>query len=143
MDMNCGFTTDLANGLTVSVQWHDCAYATRDDDGKLISVEMACWKTGEDQSGPHGGILWLTSDVWAEDCLPYEDVMGHVPVMDSMRMMDRAVQLPMDYVSLCAKQKETANRKQEAEDLKQEIEDLKQERDNLERERSENYDGII
>ena len=53
-----------------------------------------------------------------------------------MRMMDRAVQLPMDYVSLCAKQKETANRKQE-------IEDLKQERDNLERERSENYDGII
>ena len=143
MDMNCGFTTDLANGLTVSVQWHDCAYATRDDDGKLISVEMACWKTGS-MEGSSGAIQWLTCDVWADECRDStSDVVGFVTVMDSMRMMDRAAQLPMDYVSLCAEQKETANRKQEAEELKQEIEDLKQERDNLERERSENYDGII
>ena len=142
MNMNCGFTTDLANGLTVSVQWHDGAYATRDDDGKLISVEMACWKTGKVKP-VSGDILWLTSDVWAEACCPYDDVIGHVPVMDSMRMIDAASQISTRYVDVLATLKETANMKREADELKQEIEELKQEKDNLERERAESYDGII
>ena len=142
MNMNCGFTTDLANGLTVSVQWHDGAYATRDDDGKLISVEMACWKTGKGKPVA-GDIRWLTRDVWAEDCCPYDDVIGHVPVMDSMRMIDAASQISTRYVDVLATLKETANMKREADELKQEIEELKQEKDNLERERAESYDGII
>ena len=153
MNMNCGFTTDLANGLTVSVQWHDGAYATRDDDGNLVSVEMACWTTTKSTESSQGwvesGGEWLTRDVWPEDCFD-DDVVGYVPVMASMRMMDTAAQLPTDYVSLLATLKETADIKQETADikqeterLKQEIEDLKQEKDNLERERAESYDGII
>ena len=42
-----------------------------------------------------------------------------------MDFMDRAVQLPTDYISLLAVQRKTANIKQETARLKQEIEDLK------------------
>ena len=130
-----GFTTDLHNGLTVSVQFHDGAYSNRDDDGVLQSVEIACWKTGDPD-------MWLTRDVWADDC-SYDDVVGHISVDRVMDFMDRAVQLPTDYVSLLATQRKTANMKREAEELQEEIEDLKQEKDGLERELAGSYDGII
>jgi hypothetical protein len=89
-----GFTTNLHNGLTVSVQFHDGAYANRDNDGVLQSVEIACWKTGDQD-------MWLTRDVWADDC-SYDDVVGHISVDRVMDFIDRAVQLPTDYVSLLA-----------------------------------------
>jgi len=114
-----GFTTDLHNGLTVSVQFHDGAYSNRDDDGVLQSVEIACWKTGDPD-------MWLTRDVWSDDC-KYDDVIGHISVDNVMDFMDRAVQLPTDYVSLLAVQRETANMKQEAERLKQESAEIRRE----------------
>jgi len=122
-----GFTTDLHNGLTVSVQFHDGAYANRDDDGNLVSVEIACWKTGSMENAPHpSDIQWLTRDVWADDC-KYDDVVGHISVDRVMDFMDRAVQLPTDYVNLLAVQRETANIKQETERLKQESEEIRRE----------------
>ena len=127
MYLHHGFTTDFDNGLTVSVQFNA---PHRDEDGKLVTVEMACWKTGKgpgDGEKTHG-ILWLTRDVWPEnwsdDC-SYDDIVGYVPVDRVMDFMDRAVQLPTDYISLLAVQKHTANIKQETARLKQEIEDLK------------------
>jgi len=95
MNFQCGFTTDLDNGLTVSVQYHDCAYATRDDDDKLVSVEMACWTTrkrpGEMKDNRLSG-QWLSRDVWPDDCIQ-DDVLGHLPVDKVMHMMDQAQQL--------------------------------------------------
>ncbi len=126
-----GFTTDLHNGLTVSVQFHDGAYANRDDDGNLVSVEIACWKTGSIENAPHpSDIQWLTRDVWADDC-KYDDVVGRIPVDRVMDFMDRAVQLPTDYVSLLAVQRKTANMKQEAEELRRESAMMTAEMDRL------------
>ena len=125
MYLHHGFTTDFDNGLTVSVQFNA---PHRDEDGKLVTVEMACWKTGKgpgDGEKTHG-ILWLTRDIWSDDC-SYDDIVGYVPVDRVMDFMDSAVQLPTDYISLLAVQKHTANIKQETARLKQEIEDLKRE----------------
>ena len=129
-----GFTTDLHNGLTVSVQFHEGAYANRDDDGNLVSVEIACWKTGGVSTCVEGHVrrvrLWLTRDVWADDC-KYDDVVGRIPVDRVMDFMDRAVQLPTDYVSLLAVQRKTANMKQEAEELRRESAMMTAEMDRL------------
>ena len=149
MNFHCGFNTDLDNGLTVSVQFHDGVYARRDDDGKLLTVEMACWTTTKSTqmwtNAPPVEIVWLTGDVWGlgNRHLASDDVMGHVPVEDVMHMIDAASQISTRYVDVLAPLKETANMKREAAELKQEIEELKQEKDNLERERAESYDGII
>tara|TARA_R110000751_G_scaffold166626_1_gene272468 strand:+ start:630 stop:992 length:363 start_codon:yes stop_codon:yes gene_type:complete len=91
-----GFNTVLENGLVVSVQYHDTAYSTRDDDGKLASVEMACWRkvaTGERVD------VWLTYDVWSiegNDC----GVAAYVPVDNVMHMIDTATQLGADDVDM-------------------------------------------
>ena len=111
-----GFTTDLHNGLTVSVQFHDGAYANRDNDGVLQSVEIACWKTGDQD-------MWLTRDVWAT-ADGFDDVMGHIPVDSVMGLMDCAVQLPTDYVSLLATQRKTAITKQKIAELQEELDEL-------------------
>ena len=111
-----GFTTDLHNGLTVSVQFHDGAYANRDDDGVLQSVEIACWKTGDPD-------MRLTRDVWADYC-KYDDVVGHISVDRVMDFMDRAVQLATDYVSLLAVQRKTAITKQKIAELQEELNEL-------------------
>jgi hypothetical protein len=111
-----GFKADFTNGLTVSVQWHDGAYANRDDDGVLQSVEIACWKTGDID-------IWLTRDVWPDDC-KYDDVIGHISVDNVMDFMDRAVQLPTDYVSLLAVQRKTAITKQKIAELQEELDEM-------------------
>ena len=99
-DFNCGFTTELKNGLTVSVQFHDGALGLRDDDGKLVNVEMACWKTDKDK-------LWLSSDVWPEECQS-ADVVGYVHVNEVMHLIDAATQMSARYVDVLANQRATA-----------------------------------
>ena len=79
-----------------------------------------------DDAKDSGAILWLTRDVWAEG-YPHDDVIGHVSVDRVMDFMDRAAQLPTDYVSLLAELRATANMKREAEEVKQEAEDWKRE----------------
>ena len=111
-----GFTTNLHNGLTVSVQFHDGAYANRDEDEVLQSVEIACWKTGDPD-------IWLTRDVWVT-ADGFDDVMGHIPVDHVMGLMDCAVQLPTDYVSLLATQRKTAITKQKIAELQEELDEL-------------------
>ena len=76
------------------------------------------------------GILWLTRDIWSDDC-SYDDIVGYVPVDRVMDFMDRAVQLPTDYVSLLAVQRKTANMKQEAEELRRESAMMTAEMDRL------------
>jgi len=104
MNFQCGFTTDLDNGLTVSVQFHDGAYATRDDDDKLVSVEMACWTTSKGPGEMKDNRLsaqWLSRDVWPDDCTR-NDVLGYVHVDKVMHMMDQAAQMSSKYVDALA-----------------------------------------
>ena len=99
-----GFRTELDNGLMVSVQYHDTAYSARDDDGKLTSVEMACWRIME--SGVRIDV-WLTYDVWkieGNDC----GVAAYVPVNDVMHMIDTATQLGADDVDMLHAKREEA-----------------------------------
>ena len=83
MDNNCpGFRTDLPNGITVSVQWHEGAYAKRKKDGTPISVEIACFfeKEGDDD------LDWRTKEVWGWG----DNVIGYVPVRDVVKYIDIA-----------------------------------------------------
>ena len=77
------FRTNLPNGLTVSVVWHECAYAKRRKDGTPISVEIACYieKEGDDD------LDWRTKQVWGNK---HDDVIGYVPVRDVVKYIDIA-----------------------------------------------------
>jgi len=77
-----GFTTDLPNGLTVSVQWHWGAYCSYNEDGKPKTVEMACWETGEEPC------TWRTKNVWGG---ANDDVIGYLPVGDVVKFIDIAL----------------------------------------------------
>lgn len=82
----CGYCTDFPNGLTVSVQWHNTAYAEC-VDGEVISVEIACWLTDDRD-------VWMTRSVWGDttsDSAPLvDDVIGWVPVEKVEEYLDIA-----------------------------------------------------
>jgi len=78
-----GFTTDLPNGLTVSVQWHDRNYAERNANGDVISVEIACWVTDNRNK-------WMTSLLWPDHLYRAHEVLGYLPVADVVKHIDEA-----------------------------------------------------
>ena len=89
-----GFTTDLPNGLTVSVQWHDRNYAERNANGDVISVEIGCWVTADREE-------LMTCRVWREahrDWFWSDDVIGRVPVADVVKFIDEAQKYSADLV---------------------------------------------
>ena len=78
-----GFTTDLPNGLTLSVQWHDRNYAERNANGDIVSVEIACWVTDNSKK-------WVTSLVWPDHLWREYEVLGHISVADVVKHIDEA-----------------------------------------------------
>jgi len=80
-----GYSIDLPNGLTVSVQWHQMAYADV-VDGEVLSVEIACYMTDRN--------IWMTHSVWTG--MPHlpagdiDDVIGWVPIADVQKYSDIA-----------------------------------------------------
>ena len=87
---NSGFTTDLPNGLTVSVQWHRGAYSNRDANGDIVSVEIACWVTDKSEE-------WMTRRVLPNH-VRNDDVIGHVSVADVIKFIDEAQKYSADLV---------------------------------------------
>jgi len=65
---------ELHNGLTVSVVWHELAYSEKDAEGKVLSVEMACFDTHSDDEME---MVWRTREVW--DGAGGSDVLMNVP----------------------------------------------------------------
>ena len=143
MNSHHGFTTELQNGLTVSVQWHDLASAMRDEDDKLITVEIACWKTDQTRTysievedanwtdeikDAFRARAWLTQDVWPEDGYS-EDMLTYVPVVRIMDMIDSATQLPNNYVNLLHTQRAKNQVVRKINELKQEAVELAEEYD--------------
>lgn len=89
-----GFSTNLPNGLTVSVQWHNRAYSKRDGkNGKIRSVEIACWVTDKQVNGFSRG-EWMTRRVWPNEVRRdrefIDDVVGYVSVADVIQFIDDA-----------------------------------------------------
>lgn len=94
-DDRMGYSIDLSNGLTVSVQWHGMAYANIVGD-EPVSVEIACYMTDSH--------VWMTRKVWVTEGdaaslnhrqqliepLPVDDVIGWVPVSDVAKYIDIA-----------------------------------------------------
>jgi hypothetical protein len=79
-----GFCTDLPNGIRVSVQWHEGAYAKRRKDGTPISVEIACYI--EKEVDDDDDLDWRTKEVWGWG----DNVIGYVPVRDVVKYIDIA-----------------------------------------------------
>ena len=79
------FRTNLPNGLTVSVVWHECAYAKRRKDGTPISVEIACYI--EKEVDDDDDLDWRTKQVWGNK---HDNVIGYVPVRDVVKYINIA-----------------------------------------------------
>ena len=90
-----GFTTDLPNGLTVSVQWHTIVQARRHPVNKdnILSVEMACYVTAN--TSHKRPTPWMTGSVWPE-LSGGHDTMSFIPVADVVQLIDDASRWDID-----------------------------------------------